>query len=239
MSINLLESIKGQLGDQIVGQISGLLGENKEKAKAGIASVLPALLGGVMRQASTPEGANALSAALDDKKNDDLLENFGTTLGSGNVQSVVNEGGGILNGLMGSKLSGVVDAVSGSSGLSRNSTGSLMGLLAPVVMGFLGKQKRTMGLDARGLSNLMAGQKDHLAAAMPEGLGDSLGLASLLGGAAGIGGAVAGAAGAVTGLAGGAVAGAQGAASGVAGAAGNLAGGLKDAAGNVAGGAAD
>ena len=44
---------------------------------------------------------------------------------------------------------------------------SLMGLLAPVVMGVLGQQRRTSGLDATGLARLLTSQKDNIASAIP------------------------------------------------------------------------
>jgi hypothetical protein len=52
-------------------------------------------------------------------------------------------------------------------------------MLLPVVMSFLGKQKRSMGLDAGGMANLLMSQKDHVAKAMPAGMSSMLGLGDL------------------------------------------------------------
>lgn len=50
------------------------------------------------------------------------------------------------------------------SGLESNKTGDLMTMLAPVVMGMLGKAKRENNLDASGISDVLGGfakqQKD-------------------------------------------------------------------------------
>src|SRR5262249_21159845 len=51
---------------------------------------------------------------------------------------------------------------------------SLLGILTPVVMGVLGKQQATTGLDASGLSGLLASQKDNIRAALPSGVAESL-----------------------------------------------------------------
>ena len=54
--------------------------------------------------------------------------------------------------------------------------GSLFGILAPIVMSLLSKQKQSNGWDSGGLANFLSGQKDHIAPSMPAGMGDVLGL---------------------------------------------------------------
>jgi len=56
---------------------------------------------------------------------------------------------------------------------------SLLSILAPLIMSFLGKQKKTMGLDSSGLANLLMSQKDSIGAALPAGISDAMGLGSL------------------------------------------------------------
>ena len=47
-----------------------------------------------------------------------------------------------------------------------------------MVVGALGEQQRSGGLDANGLANLLSSQKDQITAAMPSGLADMLGAAA-------------------------------------------------------------
>jgi sporulation protein YlmC with PRC-barrel domain len=49
-----------------------------------------------------------------------------------------------------------------------------MGLLAPVVLGVLGREQRAAGLETGGLARMLMGQKDQISAAMPVGLADLL-----------------------------------------------------------------
>jgi hypothetical protein len=42
-----------------------------------------------------------------------------------------------------------------------------LGLLGPIVLGVLGQQQRSSGLDASGLAKLLASQKDNVLAALP------------------------------------------------------------------------
>jgi hypothetical protein len=49
-----------------------------------------------------------------------------------------------------------------------------------MVLGALGQQQRSGGLDANGLANLLSSQKDQIAAAMPTGLANMLGARGML-----------------------------------------------------------
>jgi len=131
------------------------------------------------------------------------------------------------------------------SGLKSGSSSSLMKMAAPFLMGIIGKQASGKGIGF--LKDMLMGQKEHVAAAMPSGMGKLLGLGSLLGGAKDALGSVSGAAtGAVSGAANvagntantltGAVGNAAGA---VTGATSNAASAVSGAAGNVAGAAGD
>jgi hypothetical protein len=47
-------------------------------------------------------------------------------------------------------------------------------MVAPAVLGTLGKQQAAQGLDASGLAQLLASQKENISAALPSGFGDML-----------------------------------------------------------------
>jgi len=82
----------------------------------------------------------------------------------------------------------LIRAISKFTGLGQGASGSLLGMLAPIVMGTIGQhQSATRALDANGIANLFAGQKDNIAAALPSGFGSLLsgtGLLNSLGDAA-------------------------------------------------------
>jgi len=50
-----------------------------------------------------------------------------------------------------------VDMISKMSGLSGDKTGNLMAMLAPMIMGALGKSKKEGGLDIGGIMNMLQG----------------------------------------------------------------------------------
>lgn len=64
--------------------------------------------------------------------------------------------------------------------MSKKSGSSLLGMLAPIVMGFLGKTLKSQGgFNAGGLTSLLLGQKDFIKSALPSGLTSLLGVSNL------------------------------------------------------------
>lgn len=188
--MNLVNLVKDQLGGSVVNQLGGLLGESGANTERAVSGAVPAILGGLMNSSGSGDGASRLNAALDDH-DDSILDNIGGLLGGGNHSQVANQGSSMLGNLLGGNaLGSIAGALSGFSGLGRGSSGSLIGMLAPIVMSVLRRQRNSQGLDAGGLASMLSGQRDNIAAAMPagfdthlekEGLGDSL-LGGLRGG---------------------------------------------------------
>jgi hypothetical protein len=65
-------------------------------------------------------------------------------------------GDGILGHLLGEKRPGVIEQLSRESGLSQDQSGGLLAKLAPLILGALGKQRKTQHVDDRGLSDLLS-----------------------------------------------------------------------------------
>ena len=197
MSINLTNLILEQLGGPMMRQIGGILGENEKATAAAAGHAVPAILGGFLKQASTDDGANAL-ASMVDNFDDGILDNLTGLMSGGNHKGLLDQGSGILSSLFGGGLGSIVDAVSKSGGLGQTSTRSLLGLVAPIAMGVLGRQKKSAGLDAAGLAGLVMDQKSSLTDLLPSGIANVLGIGNILGDVAGTAKATASAAGDAT-----------------------------------------
>ena len=76
--------------------------------------------------------------------------------------------------------SALVGAVGQFAGLGQGKSGSLLGMLAPIVMGTVAQQQSARGPDASSIANLFASQKDNIAAALPADFGRLLGGTDLL-----------------------------------------------------------
>lgn len=236
MAINLVDMAKGYLGRAVMDKIAGSLGVSSSHTESAIGAAIPSILGGLIGKAGTREGAEALSYELD-KHDGGFLDNIGDAISGDGLGKLAGAGSGILGSLMGdSKLGGMLDLVGKVSGMGRSGSGSIIGLVGSLLMGILGKQKRSQGLDVGGIMGLLDSQKGHVAGGLPEGMGNILGLGDL--GKWGVGALGAAGAGAA-GLASGALSGVGNVASGVGGAVSGAAGSVGDAVSGTVGAVGD
>ncbi len=158
---NLLELLQGQLDDNLIDQLSNSIGSKDKKQTATAAQgIMSTLVSALAKNASTTEGATGLLGALDRDHDGSILDDVAGFLGGGKAapeQARMMNGPGIIKHLLGDRQGGAVDMISQMSGLDQSKTGNLMSMLAPVVMGLLGRQKRNEGLDIDGLVNLLSG----------------------------------------------------------------------------------
>lgn len=230
MSFNLVDLVKDQVKGQLIGHMGNLLGNEGGKATNAVDSMIPALLNGITGTAGTQKGADSLFGAIQDQ-DDSLLDNMGNLLGGGQASTVIDNGNSVLSNLFGGGgLGKLAGALSAFSGVSRGGTSSLMGILAPIILGVLKRKVMGDGLNAGGLASMLTGQAANVNAAMPQGLTDQLSSSGFL---SSIGDAGAGLAAGAAGMAGSAASGAANAVDSARDAAGNAVDAVGDAAGNV------
>ena len=145
-----LEALLGLLQGQDLGQLAEQVGGNEGQVKSGVMAALPAMLTALSKNTGTEKGAEELNNALETKHDGSILNNLSGYLSNPDLK----DGAGILNHLFGSQTSNVANAVSQSSGLDSNGSMKMLQMLAPVLMGMLGQQKKQNNLDAEGIGNL-------------------------------------------------------------------------------------
>ena len=145
-----LEALLGLLQGQDLGQLAEQVGGNEGQVKNGVMAALPAMLTALSKNTGTEKGAQELNNALETKHDGSILNNLSGYLSNPDLK----DGAGILNHLFGSQTSNVANAVSPSSGLDSNGSMKMLQMLAPVLMGMLGQQKKQNNLDAEGIGNL-------------------------------------------------------------------------------------
>jgi len=169
MSNNIVEMITSQLGGDAMGKLSSFLGESTDHTHKAVGAAVPALLAGLSNTASTPEGARRLSS-ITEQADTGLLGNFSSMLSSQGA-AIQNKGSGVLNSLLGGgMLSSLGSGLGRFTGLPSGVITGLLGTLAPLIFGVLGKHQKSAGLDATGLGNFLAGHTPNISAAMPSGL---------------------------------------------------------------------
>jgi hypothetical protein len=168
----IIDTLQQQLGPETIEQISRSIGADPATTSNAVSLALPALLGGLSHNASNEQGAAALDRALGDHDGS-ILDNLGGLLGGGGG----GIGGAILGHIFGSKRTSVEEGVGRASGLNAQQVMQLLTMLAPIVMGVLGRAKQSSGLDASRLPSVLRESAEKARTQSPEsgGLGSILG----------------------------------------------------------------
>jgi len=135
-----------------IDQMSRSLGLEERDVTKVLGGALPAMMAGLSRNAATPEGAPGLLGALDRDHDGSIMDDVAKYLAGAGAAAA---GTAILGHIFGPKQERVETALSRSTGVERGSVGKIMALAAPMVLGYLGRQRRQQKLDAPGLAGLL------------------------------------------------------------------------------------
>lgn len=175
--MNILDLLKSQLGTQGIGALANMLGESESNTQLATNSTAATILATLMQQAGSNNGAGAagiLDMVTKGASSAGLLGNITSLLGDNSqVSNLTNSGTGILSSLLGNKVGGIAELISNISGIKSSSANSLMSMVAPMLLGLVGKQVGNGGVS--GLMNLLMGQSDFVKAALPTGLASMIG----------------------------------------------------------------
>lgn len=137
--MNISELLNSSTGQNIIDNISNQFGLDKNQAVSAVNAAIPMILGGLGRNAQTNDGAQGIENALQSKHNGSILDNVNGFFNMG--ESAQKDGSGILGHIFGDKVGQVENGVAQKSGISLSKIGPIVAMLAPIVMGYLGKQK--------------------------------------------------------------------------------------------------
>jgi hypothetical protein len=178
MAINLVSLVMDFLTPEMIGRFAGALGlADSNKVESALSAGVPGLLAGLSGVAASPGGPQKLVEAA--RQESGTLGKLADALDGDRQSSIIAGGSQLLGSLLGSRdHNALTEAIGRFAGLGQGNSGSLLGMLAPVVLGTLAQQPGS--LNANGMANLLAGQKDNIAAALPTGFGRLLGGTGLL-----------------------------------------------------------
>ncbi len=178
MAFNILDAAKSFITSDLIGKAAGYLQESESSVGKAVSGLLPASLLGITQKAETG-GGNMIMDLAKQAMNSGILGNLGNAFNPGGG-GVPDSSPGILHSIFGDKVGSIANAIASFAGIKGSSAASLLGSIAPMVMGFLGKHATENGLSASGLSSLLSNQKSSFLNALPAGLniGDMLGISS-------------------------------------------------------------
>ncbi len=178
--MDFISTLKNQLLGDNVGKAAVYLGESESGITKAISGLFPAILGTIFSKASTQDGASAMLKAAKDAHKSGIAGNV-MALFSGDA-STVSQGGNLSQGLLGNNSNTIATAISSFAGIKSSSVTSLMGMIAPVVMGSVGKHAEARHLDATGFMDFARQNASGVQAMLPSGLANmatQFGLGSL------------------------------------------------------------
>jgi hypothetical protein len=170
----IMDIIIRSLGGNVLSQMARKLGIPEELAGKALGAILPALIGGLARNASQEDGARSLDQALGKDHDGSILGDLGGFING--FQG--GPGEAILGHILGNRQSVMSQQIGQGTGLNPQAVQSLMAMAAPLVMGALGKERQQQSLDAGGLATLLQEERFGLSERTPQSVGM---LESLLG----------------------------------------------------------
>jgi hypothetical protein len=141
--MDLTDILNNALNSDTIEQISRQLGVDEATASGAIQAALPMLLGGLANSSASQSGATSLLTALDRDHDGSVLDDLSGFLGD----YLSGRGAGILSHIFGAQEGAVERGVSNASGLDLSKVGPLLLMLAPIVMGALGRARHEQGMD--------------------------------------------------------------------------------------------
>ena len=168
----ILDLIASQPRGSTLTQMSQQLGTDEGTTANAVAVALPLLLGGLTRNAATPQGAASLDAALTRDHDGTLLDAPQRALADPSALSAA----GILGHIFGQRQSPVEQGVAKATGLDAQKAGRLLMMLAPLVMAALARARTAQGASTASAGPVLQREQSNIERQVP-GIG---GLASIL-----------------------------------------------------------
>jgi hypothetical protein len=158
-----MDVITQAMGGDAVRQMSRQLGANEQTTGGAVAAAVPLLLSALARNAGSAEGAGALARALGKDHDGSVLDDLPGLL----RDPQAGPGAGILRHVLGDRQQVAQQALAKTSGLDAGAAGQLLTMLAPIVMGALGRTQRQQGFDAGGLGSFLQSERQGLQQTTP------------------------------------------------------------------------
>lgn len=142
MTFNVVEAVEAEITPDEVTRVAESTGETSSKTRHAMSSGVLAIIGGLIHRTSSRSGAASLLSTL---------------------QSPPLRGTSLTSGLLGDKADEVTNSLASSGGVSRGAASTILSSIMPAVARVLGREATSRKLDAGGLSDMLASQKDIIA----------------------------------------------------------------------------
>lgn len=153
--MNINAFFNSEQGRDLIQQISAKVGTSTSETKDVIATAVPKIINQLKNNTSSTEGAQGFLGALQ-THDGSILDNLSGFITSSNLK----DGNSILGKIFAGNQSAVEQEVSNKTGVSSSQVMNILALLAPVVMGYLGKQSKNSS-SGGGITDMLSGVLDQ------------------------------------------------------------------------------
>jgi outer membrane protein OmpA-like peptidoglycan-associated protein len=168
MAFNLLDTVRGYLTPSLVERTSSYLGESPTGINKALTAVIPAVLAMFTNRAERGNAQGLLNDAYEAA--DSNVLNQPQRLFSGEMSSFLTGGLSRLENLFGSNATNVLSSIANFAGIKSGTVQGLMGIVAPIGLGVIGRHARENNLSAQGLTTYLSSQKSDFLNALPAGI---------------------------------------------------------------------
>ncbi|WP_223606600.1 DUF937 domain-containing protein [Chryseobacterium sp. OSA05B] len=149
--MSLIDLLTGNTSNQVAEQAENKFGISRNQIIALLAVAAPLVISYLRNKSQDAKEAEALNNALDKDHDGSILDD------ASQAEARQDEGGSILDHVFGGQKSTVENQLSQNTGISIDKIGPILAMLAPVIMGYIGKEKQQNNVGAGGLGDLLGG----------------------------------------------------------------------------------
>lgn len=149
--MSLIDLLTGNAGTQVAEQAENKFGIQKNQVIALLAVAAPLVISYLRNKSQDANEAEALNQALDRDHDGSVLND------PSQLEARQQEGSSILDHIFGGQKAQVENSLSEQTGISMNKIGPILGMLAPLIMGYIGREKQSNGVNSGGLGDLLGG----------------------------------------------------------------------------------
>lgn len=149
--MSLLDLLTGNTSNQVAEKAENKFGISRNQIIALLAVAAPLVISYLRNKSQDAKEAEALNNALDKDHDGSILND------SSQLEDRESEGSSILGHIFGGDKQNVENQLSQNTGISIDKIGPVLAMLAPVIMGYIGKEKQQNNVGAGGLGDLLGG----------------------------------------------------------------------------------
>ncbi len=149
--MGLIDLLTGNTGNQVAERAENKFGISRNQVLALLAVAAPLIISYLSKKSQSPNEAESLNTALDKDHDGSILNDVSQ------AEARQSEGNSILNHIFGEEKQTVESQLSQKTGISIDKIGPVLSMLAPIIMGYIGKEKQQNNVGAGGLGGLLDG----------------------------------------------------------------------------------